>query len=100
MPAVRVSSLCLICGLADNTLLLDQMLDEVLRWLSALDCTEKHNDMHKLRQAGTCTWFPNTDAYEKWRAGGCQFLWLNGKGVASDTLRVVVADPAHPSTCP
>ena len=62
------------------------MLDEVLRWLDALDCTEKHNDTHKLRQQGTCTWFPKTDAYAKWRAGGCQFLWLNGKGMVSSTF--------------
>ena len=48
------------------------MPDEVLRWLGALDCTEKHNDMQKLRQQGTCTWFPNTDAYTTWRVGRCR----------------------------
>ena len=45
---------------------------------------EKHNDTHKLRQEGTCTWFPSTDAYKKWRVGGNQFLWLHGKGAVSE----------------
>ena len=49
------------------------MLDEVLRWLGALDCTEKHNDTRKLRQEGTCTWFPNTDAYKSGGLAGVIF---------------------------
>ena len=61
-------------------MLAEQKLDEVLRWLVALDCTEKHKDTHKLRQEGTCTWFPGTDAYKQWRTGGNRFLWLHGKG--------------------
>ena len=84
---------------ADNTLLLEQTLDEVSRWLAALDCAEKHETMLKLRQEGTCTWFPSTDAYKKWRVGGNHFLWLHGQGVVSDTSRVTAADIAHRSPC-
>lgn len=59
----------------------EKKLDKVLRWLSASDCTEKHNAMLKIRQEGTCGWFPITYAYKKWRTGGDHFLWLHGKGV-------------------
>lgn len=82
---------------ADDTPLVEQRLDEVSRWLAALDCTEKHNNTLKLRQEGTCTWLPETDAYKKWRTGGTRnhFLWLHGKGVVSHTLRVTTADTVH-----
>ena len=72
---------------ACNILALGRHLEEILRWLAALDCTDKHNYIHQLRQDGTCKWFPNTDVYEKWRKHGAQFLWLHGKGMSFDTSR-------------
>ena len=77
----RTCTMCFVLEPADNALSLEQKLDEVSRWLAALDCTEKHDSMLKLRQEGTCTWLPTTDAYNKWRVGGNQFLWLHGQGV-------------------
>ena len=90
--------LCSVLEPADNTLSLEQTLDEVSRWLAALDCTEKQESMLKLRQEGTCTWFPKTDAYKKWRAGGNQFLWLHGQGMVSGTSRVITVDIVDRST--
>ncbi|KAG9315367.1 hypothetical protein JVU11DRAFT_4513 [Chiua virens] len=65
-----------------------QKLDEVSRWLAALECTDKHNETLKQRQQGTCTWFPNTGAYEVWRSGRSPFLWLHGRGGCGKSVLV------------
>ena len=74
--------LCLVFEPANSTSP-DERLEEVSRWLAALDYTEKHDATLKHRQEGTCKWFPNTDAYKEWRNGENYFLWLHGKGVES-----------------
>ena len=74
---------------AFNILTLGRQLEEVLRWLAALGCTDKHNHILQLRQEGTCKWFPNSDVYGKWRTRGAQFLWLHGKGLPFDVFRVI-----------
>ena len=80
VPILHTSYVSLLTTLL---LLLGQKLDEVVRWLDAFHCTEKHKYTIQLRQRDTCEWFPKTDAYKTWRAGGCQFLWLHGKGMLS-----------------
>ncbi|KAG9316938.1 hypothetical protein JVU11DRAFT_3021 [Chiua virens] len=74
---------------------IQQKLDEVIRWLDALDCTEKHVETLKLRQLGTCTWFPKTAAYKVWRTRKSTFLWICGQGASFRALLVPGADATY-----
>ena len=62
-------NLCVILQPTDYDLSPVQKLDNISRWLTALDCTEKHNVTLRLRQENTCMWFPNMNAYQEWRFG-------------------------------
>lgn len=97
---LRTSVLSVILPeLTEKILSAEKKLEEISRWLAPFCCLQKHKDTHKLRQKGTCKWFPNTDAYKEWRFGVHRLLWLHGKGVVSDTFRVATADNVYPSTC-
>jgi len=54
-------------------------LKEILEWVDAWDCTEKHEGTRELRQPDTCTWLPDTEEYQTWRYSNDVFLWLHGK---------------------
>lgn len=66
-------------SLRDDRSVLGKKLDEILKWLDALNCAEKQDIILSLRQPDTCKWLFATSQYKSWRDGQGSFLWLHGK---------------------
>lgn len=57
-----------------------------LSWISPIDGSERYREVLKTRQAGTGTWFLNTEAVQKWRKNHKQLLYCPGIPGAGKTV--------------
>ena len=73
------------------SLVLDEKLAKICRWLSAPDPYLNYRKALKQRQACTGLWFLESEQYAKWKTDTASFLWLYGipgcgKTVLSSTI--------------
>jgi Cdc6-like AAA superfamily ATPase len=62
---------------------------KILRWLSQLTFEEKHRDILSRRHPGTGQWLLESDTFQAWRNGHCDFpptLWCPGIPGAGKTV--------------
>jgi hypothetical protein len=82
------------------TLYIDDNRKEIHRWLSAPDPWLNYNKALKERQAGTGTWFIESNLYANWKANPNSFLWLHGipgcgKTILSSTIIEDILNHCH-----
>ena len=66
---------------------------KVLRWLSVLDPSVKHNKASEVRNANTGKWLMEYEAFSKWKQTPASFLWLYGiPGCGKTILSSTVID--------
>jgi len=61
-----------------NTVVGNQLRDNLRRWLSPPDPSTNHNIAHSVQQKGTTTWFMEGSIFGNWRSTG-SLLWIHGK---------------------
>lgn len=72
--------------------IIGKKLDDILKWLDALNCAEKQDVTLSLRQPDTCRWLFSTSQYMSWRDGQDSVLWLQGKRNAPRTSTLSLTD--------
>ncbi|KAF8873311.1 hypothetical protein BD779DRAFT_1451983 [Infundibulicybe gibba] len=65
----------------------DQELEDLVKWLSPLDFSEKHNTIFERRARDTGKWFLGHQKFLAWRRGECEMLWCPGNpGVGKSVM--------------
>ncbi|EXL65189.1 hypothetical protein FOPG_18575 [Fusarium oxysporum f. sp. conglutinans race 2 54008] len=71
----------------------DHRFTKIERWLSPPDYSTNANLARKLRHPGTGTWLLNSPAFQEWKLGSRQHLWLYGlAGCGKTILSTTVLD--------
>jgi hypothetical protein len=68
----------LLLRVRDRSLVGDQLLKHIRRWLSPPDPSTNHNIACKVRHRGTTVWFFESAVLAEWKARG-SLLWIHGK---------------------
>jgi len=61
-----------------NTVVGNQLRDNLRRWLSPPDPSTNHNIAQSVQQKGTTTWFMDGSIFANWKSTG-SLLWIHGK---------------------
>ncbi|EWZ48989.1 hypothetical protein FOZG_04453 [Fusarium oxysporum Fo47] len=64
----------------------DHRFAETGRWLSPPDCSTNANLARKRHHPGTGAWFLNSPAFQEWKLGSRQHLWLYGLAGCGKTI--------------
>ncbi|KAL3587439.1 hypothetical protein FPOAC2_13336 [Fusarium poae] len=64
----------------------DHRFTKIERWLSPPDCSTNANLARKRRHPGTGTWLLNSPAFQEWKLGSRQHLWLYGLAGCGKTI--------------
>ncbi|EXA31001.1 hypothetical protein FOVG_17643 [Fusarium oxysporum f. sp. pisi HDV247] len=64
----------------------DHRFAKIERWLSPPDCSTNANLARKRRHPGTGTWLLNSPAFQEWKLGSRQHLWLHGLAGCGKTI--------------
>ncbi|GKU09246.1 unnamed protein product, partial [Fusarium langsethiae] len=64
----------------------DHRFAKIERWLSSPDCSTNANLARKRRHPGTGTWLLNSPAFQEWKLGSRQHLWLYGLAGCGKTI--------------
>ncbi|KAF4461456.1 hypothetical protein FALBO_11750 [Fusarium albosuccineum] len=64
----------------------DNHLSKIERWLSPSDYSANANLARKHRHPGTGTWLLNSPAFQEWKLGSRQHLWLYGLAGCGKTI--------------
>ncbi|KAF5699602.1 hypothetical protein FGLOB1_11266, partial [Fusarium globosum] len=64
----------------------DHRFAKIERWLSPPDCSSNANLARKRRHPGTGTWLLNSSAFQEWKLGTRQHLWLYGLAGCGKTI--------------
>ncbi|EXK76369.1 hypothetical protein FOQG_18887 [Fusarium oxysporum f. sp. raphani 54005] len=71
----------------------DYRFAKIERWLSPSDYSTNANLARKRRHPGTGTWLINSPAFQEWKLGSRQHLWLYGlAGAGKTVLSVTILD--------
>ncbi|KAF4419061.1 hypothetical protein FACUT_11591 [Fusarium acutatum] len=71
----------------------DYRFAKIERWLSPPDCSSNANLARKRRHPGTGTWLLNSSAFQEWKLGTRQHLWLYGlAGCGKTILSMTILD--------
>lgn len=73
-----VSTSAAVSNGASETLLRDQLLEEVQTWLSPPNPTTNHDVAREARLEGTAKWFLQGKKFQTWKSAG-SLLWIHGK---------------------
>jgi hypothetical protein len=61
-----------------DTFTVNQLRDNLLRWLSPPDSSANHNIAFKARHDGAAQWFFQGSVFSRWKSTD-PFLWIHGK---------------------
>ncbi|KAM5359065.1 hypothetical protein ACJA88_015226 [Fusarium oxysporum] len=64
----------------------DHRFARIERWLSPPDCSTNANLARERRHPGTGTWLLNSPAFQEWKLGSRQHLWLHGLAGCGKTI--------------
>ncbi|KAK2938624.1 Ankyrin repeat [Fusarium oxysporum f. sp. vasinfectum] len=64
----------------------DHRFAKIERWLSPPDCSTNANLARKCRHPGTGAWLLNSPAFQEWKLGTRQHLWLYGLAGCGKTI--------------
>ncbi|RKK95322.1 hypothetical protein BFJ68_g14820 [Fusarium oxysporum] len=64
----------------------DHRFAKIERWLSPPDCSTNANLARKRRHPGTGAWLLNSPAFQEWKLGSRQHLWLYGLAGCGKTI--------------
>jgi hypothetical protein len=64
----------------------DHHFAKIKRWLSPPDCSTNANLARERRHPGTGTWLLNSPAFQEWKLGTRQHLWLYGLAGCGKTI--------------
>ncbi|KPA37290.1 hypothetical protein FLAG1_09900 [Fusarium langsethiae] len=64
----------------------DHRFAKIERWLSPPDCSTNANLARERRHPGTGTWLLNSPAFQEWKLGSRQHLWLYGLAGCGKTI--------------
>ncbi|KAF5967354.1 ankyrin repeat protein [Fusarium bulbicola] len=64
----------------------DHRFAKIERWLSPPDCSTNANLARERRHPGTGTWLLNSPAFQEWKLGTRQHLWLYGLAGCGKTI--------------
>ncbi|EWZ78701.1 hypothetical protein FOWG_17079 [Fusarium oxysporum f. sp. lycopersici MN25] len=64
----------------------DRRVAKIERWLSPPDCSTNANLARKHRHPGTGAWLLNSPAFQEWKLGTRQHLWLYGLAGCGKTI--------------
>ena len=79
-----------------RTVIGEEVLQELKRWLSPPDPSTNYNiglrDLHR----DTTTWFLESPIFREWHATG-SLLWIHGKRTFMESSRLLIHDDSHHS---
>ena len=85
------SSASSISNKGSSTPQLDQMNEEIIRWLKPPDPSTNYDMARRVRHKGTAEWFLRGSIFEKWKSEGSLF-WIYGMRMFIIFLITIVPD--------